>query len=344
MEAHRYSQPTAPERADVSCKPISANPPSVSQSASTIPRGTGPRQQSFLDINRPLFPQLLNASFSKETYLAQVHRPRYYRNPENGQPGSAQLFGNTFLELLSKTPWYAVPIIWLPLIVSAFFYSGSKLAGYTLRSSVPNYESVGWRETWLFATILWAAGLAAWTLIEYVLHRGLFHVDSILPEHPYAFTAHFVLHGIHHYMPMDQLRLVMPPVMTLCIATPFWFLTRQLIRSVFQLTARSPYGFPLSGATILVHDEIAKLVFSGVMTGYVMYDLTHYFLHHMKLPGYYHSLKRYHLQHHFQDFHNGFGVSNRFWDRVFGTELHMPPTGRTSKKTVKEGAEDNGKL
>lgn len=29
------------------------------------------------------------------------------------------------------------------------------------------------------------------------------------------------------------------------------------------------------------------------------------------------------MDHHFKDFENGFGVTSRFWDRVFGTEL--PP-------------------
>jgi len=35
-------------------------------------------------------------------------------------------------------------------------------------------------------------------------------------------------------------------------------------------------------------------------------------------------LKKYHLQHHFADYENGFGVTSRFWDWVFKTEL--PPT------------------
>lgn len=40
---------------------------------------------------------------------------------------------------------------------------------------------------------------------------------------------------------------------------------------------------------------------------------------------YYKELKKYHLQHHYADFENGFGVTSRFWDRVFGTELEAPP-------------------
>jgi 4-hydroxysphinganine ceramide fatty acyl 2-hydroxylase len=43
------------------------------------------------------------------------------------------------------------------------------------------------------------------------------------------------------------------------------------------------------------------------------------------LPAYYKSLKKYHLEHHFADYENGFGVTSRFWDRVFGTELQTPP-------------------
>lgn len=42
------------------------------------------------------------------------------------------------------------------------------------------------------------------------------------------------------------------------------------------------------------------------------------------LPSYYRELKKYHLQHHFADYENGFGVTSRFWDRVFGTELGLP--------------------
>ncbi len=42
------------------------------------------------------------------------------------------------------------------------------------------------------------------------------------------------------------------------------------------------------------------------------------------LPQFYQGLKKYHLQHHYADFENGFGVTSRFWDRIFGTELEMP--------------------
>jgi 4-hydroxysphinganine ceramide fatty acyl 2-hydroxylase len=45
-----------------------------------------------------------------------------------------------------------------------------------------------------------------------------------------------------------------------------------------------------------------------------------------RLPAYYQELKKYHLKHHFADYENGFGVTSRFWDRIFGTELEMGPS------------------
>lgn len=43
-----------------------------------------------------------------------------------------------------------------------------------------------------------------WTIIEYGMHRCLFHIDEVLPDHPAFLTVHFLTHGIHHYLPMDQ--------------------------------------------------------------------------------------------------------------------------------------------
>lgn len=108
----------------------------------------------FLDLNKPLLPQLWFSGFSKEFYLQQVHRPRHYRGGE-----SAPLFGN-FLEPLSKTSWYVVPIIWLPPVTYGTLY------GFSGLGSVP--AAAGY---WIF-------GLFFWSLIEYFMHRFLFHIDK----------------------------------------------------------------------------------------------------------------------------------------------------------------------
>jgi 4-hydroxysphinganine ceramide fatty acyl 2-hydroxylase len=103
---------------------------------------------------------------------------------------------------------------------------------------------------------------------------------------------------------MDKFRLVMPPTLLVILATPFWYLAH----AVFAYNWYAATG-----------------VFCGGIFGYICYDLTHYFLHHRNLPAYWKGLKKYHLAHHFADYQVGFGVTSRFWDRVFGTELVLQP-------------------
>ena len=112
------------------------------------------KTHKFLDLSRPLFPQVWFGGFSKEFYLDQVHRPRHYRG---GQ--SAPLFGN-FLEPLTKTPWWLIPTIWLPPVIY-----GTYLARQGLGS---NLELAAY----------WVFGLFLWTFLEYCLHRFLFHLDG----------------------------------------------------------------------------------------------------------------------------------------------------------------------
>ena len=208
----------------------------------------------FLDLNKPLLMQVWNGGFTKDFYLQQVHRPRYYTKGD-----SAPLFGN-FLEPLSKTAWYVIPLVWLPCVAYGSFLAYQGLPSF--------FQTAAY----------WLIGLALWTLVEYGLHRGLFHVDKYalnsstytssvlilhryLPDNRVGITTHFLLHGIHHYLPMDRYRLVMPPTLFVALATPFYKLAH----------------------TVFFYDWYAAVaVFCGGIFGYICYDLTHYFLHHKK--------------------------------------------------------------
>ena len=44
------------------------------------------------------------------------------------------------------------------------------------------------------------------------------------------------------------------------------------------------------------------------------------------LPTHFRGLKKYHLRHHYEDYENGYGITSRFWDEVFGTALVDRPT------------------
>lgn len=245
------------------------------------------KKHKFLDLNKPLLMQVFNGGFSKKFYLEQVHRPRHYKGGD-----SAPLFGN-FLEPLSKTSWYIIPLVWLPQVAYGTYIS---------REGVDN---------WGVVAACFSLGLFVWTLIEYGLHRCLFHLDYYLPDNRVAITLHFLLHGIHHYLPMDKYRLVMPPTLFVALATPFW----KFAHTIFSFNW-----------------HMGTAAFCGGVFGYIGYDLTHYFLHHAKLPAFYQETKKWHMQHHFMDYENGFGVTSRFWDKVFGTELVQP-----TPKIVKAG-------
>ncbi|KAK3072973.1 fatty acid alpha-hydroxylase [Teratosphaeriaceae sp. CCFEE 6253] len=243
------------------------------------------KRHHFLDLERPLFMQVWRGNFDKAFYLEQVHRPRHYKGG-----ASAPLFGN-FLEPLTKTPWWVIPTLWLPLVAYGTLLVSQHLSPLALAG-------------------YWVFGVAFWTIVEYGLHRCLFHLDYYLPDHNAAITAHFLLHGIHHYLPMDRLRLVMPPTLFVALAYPFWLLAH---------------------AVFFYDWNAAVAAFCGGIFGYVCYDCTHYFLHHKNLPSWYRGLKKYHMQHHFMDYENGFGITSRFWDRVFGTELGPPPVPKVMK-------------
>lgn len=148
--------------------------------------------------------------------------------------------------------------------------------------------------------LLVAAGFALWTLSEYWLHRKIFHWD---PDHPIGHRLHFIIHGVHHDHPNDRMRLVMPPGASIPLAALFF--------GLFWLLFGQPTALPL---------------FAGFLIGYLMYDYTHYYLHHVvprsKLGK---RLREQHMRHHFQDHRYGFGVSSPLWDAVFRT---LPRTRR----------------
>ena len=149
-------------------------------------------------------------------------------------------------------------------------------------------------ESTMNSILLIAAGLVIWTLAEYWLHRKVFHWE---PDHPIGSRMHFIIHGVHHDHPNDKMRLVMPPGASIPLAALFF--------GAFWLVFGLPTGYP---------------VFAGFLAGYLLYDYTHYWLHHFvpksKLGK---QLREQHMRHHFQDHRYGFGVSSPIWDVIFGT-------------------------
>ncbi|ORY34242.1 hypothetical protein BCR39DRAFT_517187 [Naematelia encephala] len=253
-------------------------------------------RSKFLDLSKPLLAQVWSAPWTKEYYLSQVHNPRHLKE-------SARLFGSDFLEGFTRCKWYVVPMIWGPITAFLFvlsllqFTDSSMTANKLLSFPIP---AVPIPTTLAFAklSVCYALGVVIWTILEYTLHRFLFHIDYYLPERNWAYTLHFLGHGVHHYLPMDRLRLVMPPTLFFILETPF---------------------------TNLAHLIFPKAIANGIIAGsfsmYMVYDCMHYALHHTRLPQYMAEMKKYHLAHHYKNFELGFGVTSKVWDYVFNTLL-----------------------
>lgn len=190
-------------------------------------------------------------------------------------PDSPRMFESDIFDFFTRTPWWTVPLIWLPVSAGLFAWGLAE-----------NHVGIGQGLT------LTVAGWFTWTLTEYSLHRTTFHW---WPRSRF----HFFVHGVHHEWPDDRYRLVMPPAVSLILASAF---------GLGFLAVAGPVKFPS--------------FYAGFLFGYMIYDCTHYATHHLKLKlPVFQALKKHHLLHHFSPRHQDrkYGVSTTFWDHAFRT-------------------------
>jgi sterol desaturase/sphingolipid hydroxylase (fatty acid hydroxylase superfamily) len=131
------------------------------------------------------------------------------------------------------------------------------------------------------------AGLAAWTLVEYLVHRFAFH---------HCFALGRRLHQLHHDHPSD------PDSERSSLSTP-------LVAAPFALVVLGAAGI-----------EDGSAIFAGLLAGYLVFIAIHYAVHRVPIePGsWLYPTKIRHLAHHRSDNCN-FGVTTSFWDIVFRT-------------------------
>ena len=144
-------------------------------------------------------------------------------------------------------------------------------------------------------------GLLSWSLLEYAFHRWVYHQGRTL--------AH-AGHKMHHNSP--QVLIGMP-----------WFLTTGFLWLVWYLVG---YTLQLSYALGFM---------AGLVTGFNLYGAFHHIHHHFNIKqSWYKKLRVYHKVHH-QYPEVNFGVTNPFWDHVFGT-TYQAKYGRSIYRTSPE--------
>jgi 4-hydroxysphinganine ceramide fatty acyl 2-hydroxylase len=127
-------------------------------------------------------------------------------------------------------------------------------------------------------------GWFAWTFVEYTIHGFLSHIFN-------TFATPF--HAEHHRDP----------------------------RAVFTAGAWAPFTiisvlvFGVAGLTP------ATAIWLGMVAGFLSYELCHYRIHFARpLCEFEEKMRTRHLAHHTRAPNQIFGVTNRIWDRVFGSE------------------------
>jgi dihydroceramide fatty acyl 2-hydroxylase len=210
---------------------------------------------------------------------------------------SPRMFRSPLLDFFSRVHPSVPLLIFVPVIVLMEVWSLSKVS--------------------VAATVgLFVAGYGLWTLLEYWLHRVVFHFE---PEQGIGARLHWIIHGVHHDHPNDPLRLVMPPAVSVPLAAALFGLLE-----------------------LIAGPQLAPGISAGLFAGYLAYDMLHYYVHHFRPRGRIgRTLRELHMRHHFQDHTRGYGVSAPYWDHVFRT-AHERRSGQGGRAASSGGAEVAG--
>ena len=171
-----------------------------------------------LDFSHGLLYQIWSKELTFDEYMAFIHDPKVLQR-------SVRLFDSDFCEAFTKTNWKAIVVFWLPFVMLELYW------GWNLQRS------------FLLQVVLFFLGWFAWSFIEYMIHRFIFHYQETNREAGRVMrTIHFLFHGIHHAYPLDKERLVFP-ILPACAVVPF-------ITYSILIPLKKPYVINILGGCI----------------------------------------------------------------------------------------------
>lgn len=172
-------------------------------------------------------------------------------------------------------PWMPT-LFYIPISVILIMFSVS-------------YQQRNFLSIFLFSLL----GLFSWTLLEYFLHRFVFHWTQV--KEPWKSLASG-LHMAHHRSADEKDLIIAPPLVSVVFGSLVYLLFAALLQSW----------------------SLAALIEAGLLIGYVIYEWIHYGAHRFRPKsrvGKY--LQQYHLRHHYKKPNGIFGVTSPLWDYVF---------------------------
>ncbi len=170
------------------------------------------------------------------------------------------------------------------------FWAYPILAGALLYAGLAREPERGGLSALAFA----GSGVLWWTLIEYLLHRFVFHPAAGGGARERLADR---LHGIHHRVPKDPNEILAGPAVSLP-------------------PSAAVFGLLLAGTGSL---SAAAAAMAGVWGGFLCYEGVHYGIHTSRAQGLLQRHRRWHFHHHFVDDGVHFGVTSPLWDWVFAT-------------------------
>src|SRR5438046_10466512 len=178
---------------------------------------------------------------------------------------TVRMFESDFMEFFSRVHPATPLVLYLPVV------------GYMLYLAL-------WRQKLSFLVVagFFLLGILLWTLLEYLIHRYVFHYE---PKTRLGKRLHYIIHGVHHDYPNDARRLVMPPSVSV------------------------PLAFLFYGMFVLIFARFASSAFAGLVFGYVCLDMLPYTMHHFPMKGGVSLwLMQYHVRYHYKDDHVGYWI------------------------------------
>src|SRR3954452_13677534 len=124
----------------------------------------------------------------------QLHQTTSFSKPQlyvSTKNETVRMFDSDFMEFFSRVHPSIPLILYLPVV-------GFMLYVALWRQAFPIFVVVGF----------FLLGMLLWTLLEYLIHRYIFHYE---PKTRAGKRLHYIMPGVHHDHQIEGKRLVMPP-------------------------------------------------------------------------------------------------------------------------------------
>lgn len=147
---------------------------------------------------------------------------------------------------------------------------------------------------WLSLIIMFVLGVFTWELLEYLIHRYIFHMKT---DNIHFRKIVFAIHGVHHAHSHDNDKMFVPFVPAIFMASILLYVLNAIL---------GDFSYPF---------------FAGIIFMHQIYNYIHVIIHTNKFPNskILKRLRENHIKHHHGYGEKCFGVTSTICDKLFKT-------------------------